>query len=253
MILDFIATFPFQYFSDVMWTKLIRLARLTKLIALLDISRVKRLIKNYYENSQRADRMQTQQLVMFTYRIFRLIVIVFLFTYLIGSFWFLFVQFINTSEDENNQKTFISFFGLDKLKITDGLCDKKECQSLMDYCLKNTDIERCVDSYLGANIKTCAQVKSNDAYLVIKTPVCCAEKVWEDNNCQDVFTQVIIVCYFALTTLSTVGYGDLYPVSMREMLLGICFMLIGIVFFSKIMGNFIEIIQEYDRTMVSEE
>ena len=30
-------------------------------------------------------------------------------------------------------------------------------------------------------------------------------------------------------------------------------MLIGIVFFSKIMGNFIEIIQEYDRTMVSEE
>ena len=40
---------------------------------------------------------------------------------------------------------------------------------------------------------------------------------------------------------------------MREMLLGICFMLIGIVFFSKIMGNFIEIIQEYDRTMVSEE
>ena len=51
MLLDFIATFPFQYFSDVMWTKLIRLARLTKLIALLDISRVKRLIKNYYENS----------------------------------------------------------------------------------------------------------------------------------------------------------------------------------------------------------
>jgi len=68
MVLDFIATFPFQYIAeDVMWTKLIRLFRLTKLIALLDISRVKRLVKNYYENSQRADRAQTQQLVMFSF------------------------------------------------------------------------------------------------------------------------------------------------------------------------------------------
>lgn len=113
MFLDFIATFPFQYFSDVMWTKLIRLFRLTKLIALLDISRVKRLIKNYYENSQRADRAQTQQLVMFTYRIFRLIVIVFLFTYLIGSFWFISVRYINTNKDIKDRMTFITYFDLD--------------------------------------------------------------------------------------------------------------------------------------------
>ena len=33
------------------------------------------------------------------------------------------------------------------------------------------------------------------------------------------------------------------------MLLGIIFMLIGIVFFSQIMGSFIEIIQEYDQRM----
>ena len=26
------------------------------------------------------------------------------------------------------------------------------------------------------------------------------------------FTQLIIVCYFSLTTLSTVGYGDLFPI-----------------------------------------
>ena len=61
------------------------------------------------------------------------------------------------------------------------------------------------------------------------------------------------MCYFALTTLSTVGYGDLYPISMIEMLLGIVVMLVGIVFFSKIMGNFIEIIQDYDRRMGSED
>ena len=113
MLLDFIATFPFQYFSDVMWTKLIRLARLTKLIALLDISRVKRLIKNYFDNSQSHDRTKKQYLVMFIYRIFRLIVIVFLFTYLIGSFWFIFVRFINTEEDIKDRKTFITYFELD--------------------------------------------------------------------------------------------------------------------------------------------
>ena len=55
--------------------------------------------------------------------------------------------------------------------------------------------------------------------------------------------------YFALTTLSTVGYGDLYPISQREMMLGMFFMFFGIVFFSQIMGSFIEIIQEYDQRM----
>ena len=52
-----------------------------------------------------------------------------------------------------------------------------------------------------------------------------------------------------MTTLSTVGYGDYYPVSRNEMLVGILFMLVGIVFFSQIMGSFIEIIQNYDSRM----
>ena len=78
----------------------------------------------------------------------------------------------------------------------------------------------------------------------------CSDKEWTDKNCvQDFGTQAIIVCYFALTTLSTVGYGDYYPVSRNEMLVGILFMLVGIVFFSQIMGSFIEIIQNYDSRM----
>ena len=58
-------------------------------------------------------------------------------------------------------------------------------------------------------------------------------KTWHDRSClNDVLTQVIIVCYFALTTLSTVGYGDYYPISINEILIGIGYMLIGIVCFS---------------------
>lgn len=81
---------------------------------------------------------------------------------------------------------------------------------------------------------------------LFKEKLCCDTQVWKDANCQDVATQVIIMLYFALTTLSTVGYGDLYPISQREMMLGMFFMFFGIVFFSQIMGSFIEIIQEYD-------
>lgn len=56
-------------------------------------------------------------------------------------------------------------------------------------------------------------------------------------------------CYFALTTLSTVGYGDLYPVSTLEMIFGIFIMLCGVAFFSFIMSSFIEIISNYDKKM----
>lgn len=145
-----------------MWTKLIRLFRLTKLIALLDISRVKRLIKNYYENSQRADRAQTQQLVMFTYRIFRLIVIVFLFTYLIGSFWFIFVRYINTEEDEKRRMTFITYFDLDKLWIDEGLCNVDTCAELIKNCATTFDAETCANAVEESDFKTCADVRNAD-------------------------------------------------------------------------------------------
>jgi hypothetical protein len=49
--------------------------------------------------------------------------------------------------------------------------------------------------------------------------------------------------------LSTVGYGDYYPISVNEILIGIFLLLIGIVTFSQIMGSFIEIIQNYDQRM----
>lgn len=52
-------------------------------------------------------------------------------------------------------------------------------------------------------------------------------------------------CYFSITTLSTVGYGDLYPISSAEQIVGIIIMLGGVAFFSFIMGSFIEIIESF--------
>lgn len=60
------------------------------------------------------------------------------------------------------------------------------------------------------------------------------------------YYQMITSCYFSITTLSTVGYGDLSPKSRHEMILGIFIMLAGVAFFSYIMGSFIEIISTFN-------
>lgn len=89
MLLDFVATFPFNLFfgDELIFTKLARLTRLSKLVAIFDISRMKRIIKSYYENSNRSDRLQSQYIVMYAFRIFRLVVIATLITYMIGCAW----------------------------------------------------------------------------------------------------------------------------------------------------------------------
>jgi potassium voltage-gated channel Eag-related subfamily H protein 8 len=46
--------------------------------------------------------------------------------------------------------------------------------------------------------------------------------------------------------LSTVGYGDFYPISNTERVVAVIIMLLGVAFFSYIMGNFIEIISNYE-------
>jgi len=50
--------------------------------------------------------------------------------------------------------------------------------------------------------------------------------------------RLVLCCYFALTTLSTVGYGDLTPQSNVERIFGIVIMILGIALFSYIMGKY---------------
>ena len=56
--------------------------------------------------------------------------------------------------------------------------------------------------------------------------------------------QIITSLYFALTTLSTVGYGDLFPVSQIERVFAVIVMLLGVAFFSFIMGNIMTIVED---------
>jgi len=61
--------------------------------------------------------------------------------------------------------------------------------------------------------------------------------------------RLIICCYFALTTLATVGYGDFTPQSNIERIFGILIMILGIALFSYIMGNFNDVLSNYDKQM----
>ena len=66
---------------------------------------------------------------------------------------------------------------------------------------------------------------------------------------QSNWRKLIISCYYTLTTLATVGYGDFYPISDMERILALILMLCGVAFFSYIMGSFIEIISNYRKKM----
>jgi len=48
--------------------------------------------------------------------------------------------------------------------------------------------------------------------------------------------------YYALTTLSTVGYGDYYPSSLAEKIVGSVIEIFGVTFFSVLMNSFIEVV-----------
>jgi hypothetical protein len=58
----------------------------------------------------------------------------------------------------------------------------------------------------------------------------------------DVSDRLILSMYFALTTLSTVGYGDFYPHSIVEKLFGALFQIIGVTIFSLVMNAFVEVV-----------
>ena len=95
-------------------TRLFRLFRLPRLIRLIDISRFNRMLKSLLEKSSRDERIKAQYILMYSYRIFRLVIIAIIITYFIGCFWFLISNELNFSEDIDSKGTFVTYFGLDK-------------------------------------------------------------------------------------------------------------------------------------------
>ena len=57
--------------------------------------------------------------------------------------------------------------------------------------------------------------------------------------------QVLIAVYFSLTSLSTIGFGDFHPRADSERIFCAIILVLGVMIFSYIMGNFISMIESY--------
>lgn len=64
---------------------------------------------------------------------------------------------------------------------------------------------------------------------------------------------MIIVVYFAFTTLSTIGFGDYHAISTHERIICSLILLFGVAMFSFIMGNFIEILMSFKHVTAENE
>ena len=63
----------------------------------------------------------------------------------------------------------------------------------------------------------------------------------------------ITTTYFALTTLSSVGFGDFHPISSFERLFMVLIFLLGVNIFSYLLGIFIDILHDYKSLMTDVE
>ena len=55
---------------------------------------------------------------------------------------------------------------------------------------------------------------------------------------------MITIIYFTFTSLSTVGFGDLHPISDSERFVGAFMLTFGVAIFSMVMSNFIDILHK---------
>jgi len=75
----------------------------------------------------------------------------------------------------------------------------------------------------------------------LRRPIC--ERQLDDiDPIQTVWQKLIICLYYMLTTLSTVGYGDYYPFSIAEKIVGSLIQIIGVTLFSIVMNAFIKVV-----------
>ena len=123
--------------------------------------------------------------IMYIFRVFRLIIIILILSYFLGTIWLLISKLLTADKGpDSDEKTFYNVYGLAELP------------------------ER---------------------------------------------TQLTIVVYFAFTTLSTVGFGDFNPKSEEERIITTFILLIGVACFSYIMGQFIEILMNFQQVTADNE
>ena len=175
------------------------------------------------------------------YNIVRLIIIAIMITYFIGCILYFLSNELNFQENRiDPEGTFVNqFFNYWETKKQEIDCEKVNERLLVEMAE-------------GAQVDPTPEEKKCFKEVNEKTPRFGYEQELADGTkFTGVSTQDLLVtsAYFAITTLSTVGYGDMYPISEMEKIVVVVIMLSGVAFFSYIMGNFIEIISNQEQKM----
>ena len=185
-LIDFIASFPFELIqtgqdgdSITAYFDLLRLARLGRIINLIDEKRINRQLKKLVSHYSLQERMVMQTILMFGYKIILQIVMAIVMTFAVGCIWY-------------------------RIAVEIDLRQPKEANTFV--------------------------------------------RSWGFNDVDDQ-TKVFMACYYSLTTLSTVGFGDMYPVNSAERLFVIFIEIFGMIFFGNIMQSFLTIIAHYNEKM----
>ena len=107
------------------------------------------------------------------------------------------------------------------------------------------------EAFLPHEVEITAEEESDEHHLDESTFM--ARFKLGDNERRD---NVVIMIYFAFTSLSTVGFGDYFPVGDFERLFTSVILLAGVATFSYIMDNFMQIVrsmEEFNRELEDSE
>ena len=186
--IDIISTIPYEFLvnnhSFLIYAKIIRLIRLPKLLQTMDIKRFDNLADSFLTSNSSGNGNKRLMFIFnmrYVFKIFRLVIIASILTYIFGCLWYIVCKSIYEDQAyiKSSKKTFYS-----------------------EYNLYNEKSRK----------------------------------------------KLILCCYFVLTALTTVGYGDINAQNDEERVFGIVMMLVGVAVFSYVMSEFSDQINIYNQT-----
>lgn len=120
LCIDAVSIFPFKYVlslfnadsDNAQGLKLIRLARMPRMGKLIDINRIKNVLKSLGGNNNNDEEIVKQYQILYLYKLIRMIIIAFIITYFLGCIWYFISENFNTAEDVAADHTWILANGL---------------------------------------------------------------------------------------------------------------------------------------------
>ncbi len=245
--IDFVAIFPFEI--------LILMANYNLETSVFNLFKVPRLLR-LGKLAKKLDQLAGANAL----RIFKLLLVFSLFAHWVACVWF----FVGRFQDEGN--LWIGSVWL----VENDLCQTvKGPGNWVDGVYVQVPEDEVGTAYMVEGVEACIKggeyasedqqswavseqmFLDNSTRCLIDVPMpefphYCHKGVAETKPDATIFTQYITSFYWALTTLTTIGYGDVTPSTNSERTFVVIIMLFGAILYASIFGNVAVLIQNFD-------